>query len=120
MRTCSRRCRHPAQFDVNEQRSMICQTKLDDVTMPHVYNARSTTSDTADSIYYRTYESRVIPPPPPPGSTYCSTMRQVTVEDTAAALCGGSPSPTAIQLRHHHAPASLSSLPPCDVVRGAA
>jgi len=94
---------------------MICQTKLEDVTMSHVYNEQSAASDVADSIYYRTYESRVIPPPPPPGTAYCSTMRPVMAADTAA-LCGPpSPTQTASQLRHY-SPASLSQ--PCDVVRG--
>ena len=109
--TCRRRSRHP-QFDVGEQRSMICRTKLDEVTLPRVYNAHGAINDADDSMYYRTYESRAIPPPPPPGTAYCSAIHP----DTATALCGPpSPTQTAIQLRHHAAAASPQ---PCDVVRG--
>lgn len=93
---------------------MICQTKLEDITVPYVYNGQSASAD--DSIYYRSYESRAIPPPPPPGAAYCSTMRPVAAMDTAV-LCGPpSPTQTAVQLRHH-VPASTSQT--CDVVRDA-
>lgn len=93
---------------------MICQTKLEDVTVPHVYDGHS---DTGDSIYYRTYESRVIPPPPPPATAYRSTLRPVIAADKAAFCSPPSPPTTQTAIHRHHSIASTSQQ--CDVVRGA-
>ena len=96
---------------------MIGRTKFtDDVTMPHIYNGQSTSSDVGESLYYRAYQSRAIPPPPPPAAAYCPTMRPITAVGDTAALCGpSSPIQTAVGLRHHP---SLTGLPQsCDVVR---